>query len=223
MESVNVGDSLTYAAGQFPTSREDWAHNFQFLPAPVHHLQTNAPGNMYFAEGYQITGISVNSLGYATIYCPNDCSFFEGDVIYVSGNSSNALNGIWQENCSSTMTCTSYQLQFTAPAGMVPCSPCGTAGIVWAPDYWPITMPLAIQHGATSIEVWECSLDYAFYPVETTNWVSPGGSAGCANWGWAPALGDLSYVNTLGNALIGQPSSTSFRTGVSTLTNGKQF
>ena len=90
-------------------------------------------------------------------------------------------------------------------------------------------MPFAIQHGVSSIEVWECSLDYAF-GVETTTWVPsapPPPSSGCAEWGVNSSSvgpsGDSNYVNVLVNTLIRQPRGTSLRTGTSILRNGTQF
>lgn len=93
-----------------------------------------------------------------------------------------------------------------------------------------IVTPFAVQHGVTSIEVWECSLDYAFGANQggftTTQWVSnSSGSPGCADCGvvGGQAGADLGYQNTLGDTRIGQPSSTSFRAGQNALVNGTQF
>ncbi|MGO9650106.1 MAG: hypothetical protein ACLPOO_18895 [Terriglobales bacterium] len=87
--------------------------------------------------------------------------------------------------------------------------PAGTyfGGNLWSPNYWPITMPFVVQRGATSLEVYECDLDYAF-GVQTTKWVADelhGG--GCASWGLAG--GDSSYQNQIGSTLAGQPAFTS--------------
>jgi hypothetical protein len=236
MQSVNIGDTQTYAAQTFPLTREDWAHNFQAYPAPVHHLQMDAPGTKYFAEGYAIqpsAGIDVDMYGNATINCTMDCTPFSRAKIYISGNSNNALNGIWAVTCGNpgnpcptTLTSTYYGLIFSSgiTSGCpMPPVPCGTGGIVWGPDYWPITMPFAVQHGASFIEVWECSLDYAFNTISTYQSPTNAGTTGCASWGVLPAGGDPSYKGTLGDAQIGQPSATSVRTGNSVLVNGKQF
>ncbi|MBZ5573640.1 MAG: hypothetical protein LAO09_17370 [Acidobacteriia bacterium] len=247
MQSVNVGDGQKYAAGVYPTSRENWAHNFRTYPAPVHHLQTNAPGTKFLAEGYRIDYITVNDPnhpGEATIFCtsndgqnPSDCSWLSGQQIYISGNTNNALNGVWLVNCDTSGTgdcsdtneqqqCTTNRLSFCAGASLAS----GSGGIVWGPDYWPVVMPFAVQHGVTSIEVWECSLDYAFGANQggftTTQWVSDsGGSAGCADWGviGGQSGADLGYQNTLGDTRIGQPTSTSVRAGQGTFVNGSQF
>ena len=228
MQSVNVGDSKTYAAqSPFPFTREDWAHNFQAYQAPVHHLQTNAPGSGSLAEGYNIDptlGIVVTSgTGVATINCTADCTPLGGQEIYVAGNTDNALNGIWMVTCGNVPhPCPTNGLTFQS--GLTSgCTPCGTGGVVWGPDYWPITMPFAVQHGVSSIEVWECSLDYAFgaYPNNTTTtaWVSTGN--GCANWA---LLGpNTGYQNAATDAQIGQPSATSVLSGGSILINGSQF
>jgi hypothetical protein len=231
MQSTNVGDSISFAAGIFPTSREDWAHNFASYPAPVHHLQMNAPGSMYFWEGYTINYIDVGS-GEATVYCSFDCSPFSGQEIYIAGNSNPALNGVWLVNCSGAMgACLTGQLQFAFTPSCT--NPCGTGGTVWGPEYWPIVMPFDVQRGSTSIEVWECSLDYAFN-TQTTYWSSSDTdpNSGCAGtlydsstvWGVPPptSTGDPSYQSTLSNALNGQPSSTNAIAGQATFYNGYQ-
>jgi hypothetical protein len=80
-------------------------------------------------------------------------------------------------------------------------------GTVWSPNYWPIVMPFAVQHNATTIEVYECDLDYAFgaYPNSrtTTAWVTDetGLTGGCAAWG---LLGqDQGYQNSASDTQIG--------------------
>ncbi len=234
MQSVNIGDTQAYVAQIFPTTREDWAHNFQVYPAPVHHLQMDAPGTKYFAEGYAIDpslGISISGgVGKsATINCgttpAGDCTPFSGALIYVSGNSNNALNGIWQVTCGAPADpcpTSPYGLTFT----LLSDASCPTAclgGNVYGPDYWPIAMAFAVQHSASFIEVWECSLDYAFDTVTTYQSTDDTDSSGCASWALLPPLGDPGYHGTLGDALIGQPAATSVRTGNSVLVNGTQF
>lgn len=242
MQSLNVGDPPSYAAGAYPSSRENWAHNFLTYPAPVHHLETNDPGTKYFAEGYQIDNITVDGSGKATIHCPMlptnvDCSPYSGQEIYIVGNSNNQLNGIWPVNCtgSNAPLCDANTLQFDSGLTTCPTPPtsCGDHGTVLGPEYWPIIMPFAVQHGVTSIEIWECSLDYAFgawlngaiFP--TTYWaLSNGDSSGCATWGISgsgPGGTDPGYKNALADTQIGQPASTSVRTGKSVLVNGAQF
>jgi hypothetical protein len=83
MQSVNVGDPQSYAAlNVFPSTREDWAHNFQAYPAPVRHLQTNAPGSGILAEGFNIDPalgiVVVPTTGVATINCTADCTPLAG-------------------------------------------------------------------------------------------------------------------------------------------------
>jgi hypothetical protein len=231
MQTVNVGDNQTYAAGLsagFPTSRNDWAHNFQTYPAPVHHLQMSNSGTTFYAEGYPIGNISIASgspMNRATITCQGssgnvDCSPLYGQPIYVSGNSDDSLNGIWQVSCSGTGgQCPANQLQFST--NLPACSPCGTGGTVWSPDFWPMVMPFTILRGASSVELWECSLDYA-YGVQTTTWVpdeSDGG--GCASWGVAGP--DSNYQNVLTNTTMGLPPATSILAGQGWLINGWQF
>lgn len=231
MQSVNVGDPQSYAAQNtaqynFPTTREDWAHNFHVYPAPVHHLQTEAPGSPSNADEYQIASIAVDGTGNATLMCASDCSMM-GSPIYISGYSTAAFNGIWNANCiqGSGGACMANMLQFQV-TGVGPCGPCGTGGDVFAPDYWPITIPFAIQHGVTSIEVWECSLDYAFgaYPggFPTTTWVPYGDGNGCAEWS-VNAATDAGYKNSLSDAQVGQPAGTGVRAGKTILINGSQY
>jgi hypothetical protein len=71
----------------------------------VRRILALAPGASFFAEGYLITassGISVDSTGEATVTCTSDCSPFSGAQIYISGNSNNSLDGIWEVNCGAT-------------------------------------------------------------------------------------------------------------------------
>jgi hypothetical protein len=210
MQSLNIGDSQAYPVQVYPTSRQDWAANFRKYPnAPVHHLQLNAPGNTYWWAGYSIFNITVDSAGEATITCTSsgfsDCSPLSGEEIYVSGNSNISFNGIWMVNCTGAMgACPANELQFNFG---VPNAATGTGGTVWSPNYWPITMPFALQIGASSLEVWECDLDYAF-GHQTTTWVSTETGPGCPEWGLT-AGSDLTYANTIQNTLAGQPGVTS--------------
>ena len=221
MQSLNTGDSQAYPAGAYPTSRQDWAANFRKYPnVPVHHLQLNAPGTTYWWPGFLIDTISVSG-GTATVTCKSttsftDCSRFFGQEIYVAGNSNISLNGIWPVQCTGAMgACPSNQLQFLTSVATG-----GSNGIVWSANYWPITMPFAMQIGASSLEVWECDLDYAF-GQQTTTWVSDEMSGpGCAVWGLTPGS-DLTYANTIQNTLIGQPGVTSVHTDA--FTNTRHF
>jgi hypothetical protein len=184
---------------------------------------------MYFAAGYLVSssGITIAMMSgqnVATVNCASDCSSFQGAPIYISGNANPFLNGIWwtcpSADVTFTCTATSTQLQFKSP---VSSPPTNYGGIIWAPDYWPIVMPFAVQHNATSIEVYECDLDYAFgaYPNNTTTtWVldETGLTGGCAAWG---LLGqDVGYQNSASDTQNGQPFATSVRTGNSVLSNG---
>jgi hypothetical protein len=176
MQSLNVEDPVAYALGTFPTSREDWAANFTNYPAvPVHHLQTNSPGNKYYTAGYAIQQITGNGT-LATTTCSTDCSWFAGEEIYITGTTS--FNGTWLVSCTSCLT---DELTFSTTI-----SGTNSSGTVWAPDYWPRTLNFAVNtvpHGATAIELWECDLDYAF-GVQTT-YDSPNNTSatGCATWG----------------------------------------
>jgi hypothetical protein len=235
MDSTSIDDGQQFATGIYPTTPTDWAHNFKAHPAPVHHLQMYEPGQTYFAAGYVIsyimtTGPTGSPANTAIINCSYDCSWFSGISganIYVSGNSNPALNGVWPISCTSQ--CASNTLQFFSSVS----ANSYTGGIVWAPDYWPIVMPFAVQHNVSSIEVYECDLDFAFgtfsmgagYPPDhpTTTWVtSPPTGSGCAAWGvQSPSASGYSTAAT--DAQIGQPSATSVRTGKSILIKGTQF
>ncbi|MGO9648901.1 MAG: hypothetical protein ACLPOO_12685 [Terriglobales bacterium] len=88
-------------------------------------------------------------------------------------------------------------------------------------------MPFAVEHNATTIEVYECDLDYAYgaYPNDrtTTAWVTDetGTTGGCAAWGLQGQ--DPGYQNSATDTEIGQPWAGSVRTGNSILINGTQF
>jgi len=215
MQSLNIGDPISSPLGVYPTSRQDWVANFQKYPnAPVHHLQLNDPGTTYFWPGYYINNITVTS-GEATITCePNsvnvlyDCSPFSGQEIFISGNSNILLNGTWMVNCTGAMgACLMNQLQFSTAASFMS-TPTGYGGIVWSPNYWPITMPFALQRGATSLELWECDLDYAFGQVTTQPVPNETSGSGCPEWGLIGP--DTNYENAISNTLLGQPAITSF-------------
>jgi len=213
MQSLNIEDPVTSPLGIYPTSRQDWVANFQKYPnAPVHHLQLNAPGSEFFWPGYEIYNITVTGTE-ATITCTSsfsfsDCSPLAGQQIYVSGNSNISLNGIWLVNCTGPMgACSTNQLQFSVGSSF-PGPPTGSGGIVWSPNYWPITMPFALQHGASSLEVWECDLDYAFGQQTTTTVSNEISGAGCPEWGLVGPY--LTYQNAIQNTLLGEPAVTSF-------------
>jgi hypothetical protein len=196
----------------------------------------NFPDIPYFASGYPIYDISVDNTGTATINCGTstaavDCSPYSGEPVYVAGNSNPALNGVWTITCFSCPTAT---LEFSAP--FTPTSTQSYAGgTVWSPNYWPMVMPFVVQHNATTVEVYECDLDYAFgtfssglgsppdYP--TTKWVTAESTvigAGCAAWG-VQYPSTSGYSNSAANMQIAQPSATSVLTGSSSVTNGTQF
>jgi hypothetical protein len=82
----------------------------------------------------------------------------------------------------------------------------GNNGTVWSADYWPIVLPFATLRSASSIELWECSLDYAF-DTDTT-------ASGCATGITSPPGGDISFKNPLVDAQNGQPIATHVLTGV---------
>jgi hypothetical protein len=221
MESVSVADT-TLNAGNYPTTSADWAYNFATYSAPVHHLQDFHPGAPYQAARYPITSISVvagggnNLPNTATITCPVDCGWYQNGPIYISGNTefnSQNQNQIQFANACPNNTCLILtQLAFYTSAPTTNGSPY-TGGTVWAPDYWPTVIPFATLQGATSFEVPQCDLDYAYLTFEsagtglyqpvnqTAIWVPndqqyPGG---CADWG-IPG-NDNNYSGAIANAL----------------------
>jgi hypothetical protein len=246
MEAVSIGDAQAFATRAFPTSNTDWVHNFKTYAAPVHHLQMynpvvgsyTYPANQYFAPGYSVYNIAVDVTGIATINCGTalalvDCTPFSSEPVYVVGNSNPALNGIWATGTAcSPCVCSASALQFCAPFTPTSTQYYGD-GTVWAPDYWPMVMPFAVQHNATTLEVNQCDLDYTFgifnlgagtppkYP--TTTWVtSESAGPGCAAWGVQQPT-TSGYVQSAANTQIGQPAATSILVGNSSVTNGTQF
>jgi len=232
MQSVNIGDGQALASGTFPTSRNDWVANFQKYPGvPVHHLQTANPGNngVWWA-GYPIggangpagaTGIVVTSgtgMNTATVYCASestavDCSPLANDYVYVGGNANTALNAVWRAACTSGPTC--YPT-FSVPTAISPGTYYG--GNLWSLNYWLITMPFAVQHEASSIEVYECDLDYAFGGT-----TFPPAPDGCNPPPVGLAGDDPTYQLVLQNTLTGQPTMTSVHAGTFVGTNSTQF
>jgi hypothetical protein len=209
IQALSIGDPGTYAVGAYPSTTEDWAVNFQkYSNAPVHHLQTAAPGaGGIWWSGYGISWIQVLTSGVppvsiATVTCTSDCSPFSGQNIYITGNSNVNLNAVWQVACTNYIgaQCATNTLQFVTPGA--PAVPDNTyySGKVWSDNYWPITFPFAASRGASSIELWECDLDYAYH---ATTFTGPGT---CSTVG---LLGpDPNYKAAVTNTLSGQPTST---------------
>lgn len=201
---LNVADTVLAAAGM--PSFDNWVANFKNYPdAPVHHLQTQAPGNNGLASGFSIDHIDVLA-GTATVTCAGgaSCGTYCPAVVYIVGSGSPGLNGIFQTGTA--LQCGTANVVYT-PTQHVDDGPY-YGGIMWGPNYWPITMPFATQQGATAIEVWECDIDFA-YGTTTT--------AGC-NTTLTPTN---DYMNAVGDMLLGLPAWTSFHTD--TLFNGRLY
>jgi hypothetical protein len=213
MQSLSVWDGELLSLGVYPTSRNDWVANFQKYPnAPVRHLQLYAPGNDTWWSGYPIVSITVASGGTATVNCGSgvDCAPFEGEYVFITGNANPSLNTAWPVSCISG-GCTDNEVQFSAPL-ITP----GTydGGNLFSANYWPVTLPFAVREGATSVELWECDIDYAFNQV-----TFPTGSSGCnpESVGGGLVGPDPNYQNALANTLNGQPKATGVHSGI---TNG---
>jgi hypothetical protein len=79
-------------------------------------------------------------------------------------------------------------------------------------------MPFAVQHEASSIEVYECDLDYAFGGT-----TFPPAPDGCNPPPVGLAGDDPTYQLVLQNTLTGQPTMTSVHAGTFVGTNSTQF
>jgi len=191
----NIYDTVLAGAGM--AAHDNWVANFKNYPyAPVHHLQLAATNTV----GYAINDITY-SAGTATVYCSgsgcnNFCPPNGAGVIYIQGNSSPALNGVFQTLSSCN---TANQVQFT-PTQVPSCgtSPCNS-GTMWGASYLPITLPFAAQQNATSAEIWECDLDFTYSVMTTT---------GCSN----SLSADPDFMNAIANTLLGIPAWTSVHT-----------
>jgi hypothetical protein len=213
MQSISVIDPPAYAAAAYPTSKNDWAANFQKYPnVPVHHLQLAAPGNAFWWSEYAVgaSGIQVlttSGVSTATVNCSTDCSAFSAQPIYITGNSNVNLNAVWSVACANGVgpKCAANTLQFVTPVdgSGYHAIPDGTyyGGDVWSENYWPIVLPFSLARGATSTELWECDLDFAFNTS-----TSPTGMGGCSTVGVTG--GNPDYTNSILNTLAGQPTST---------------
>jgi hypothetical protein len=165
MEALSLGDVILDGENAVPSSSSNWIENFAvFATAPiVRHLQTEWPGGGVpgtQSEAFAITDIAVDSAGTATVHCATGCQTFcgsetDGGIVYVNGNSNGALNAPWHG-----VTCQGDEPTFSAGSSVK----AGTyaAGAIYSTDYLPVTMPFARAHHATSIELHECSFDYAF-------------------------------------------------------------
>lgn len=221
MQALSIQDGQTLAAGLYPTSTDDWVANFQKYPnVPVHHLQLATPGNGTWWSGYPISTVTVAS-GTAVLTCSGtgvNCSPFWGtggpnNNIFIVGSVNPSLNTGWPGTCtcSNCKTCTDVaHIQFSAPHIAD-----GTYnnGSVFSTNFWPVTMPFAVQHGATSTELWECDIDYAYN--QTTFQPGNGGcnpqSVGGGLMGPGP-----SYEGAVSNTKIGQPIGTAVHGGKTT-------
>jgi hypothetical protein len=94
-------------------------------------------------------------------------------------------------------------------------------------------MPLATQSGASSLEIYECDLDFSLglYPNNTTfTWNPSGSGTGCVE----PQLysgitsplagpGSSGYPNAMAGAVVGQPTNTGTQTQNTVLIHGTQY
>lgn len=211
---LNIYDTVLAAAGT--PSVDNWVANFKNYPyAPVHHLQTHSPGGSgMFAAGFNIDHIAYSaSANTATVTCSSGatCAIFCSGFAYITGNESPLLNGIFKTESGSNCTAISTSTVIFQPPTPPPCSGTCTynSGTIWAPDYWPIIMPFATQQKATSVEVYECDVDFAFGTTTTT---------GCINSLSSP---NADYQNAVSNTLFGIPFGTSFHDA--SFYNGWQF
>ncbi len=205
---LSIADSTLAASGN--RAVDNWVANFKNYPyAPVHHLQLRSPGGGgMFAAGFAITSIGYSSgTGLATVSCAamSHCEIFSSASIYITGNQSPTLNGVFQTLAASGVPDTVTFIPNQPPPGAGPY----TGGNMWGPSYWPITMPFATQQKVTAVEAWECDIDFAFGTTSTS---------GCIITLPTP---DSNYENTVVNTLLGLPSGTSFHTD--TLYNGWQY
>jgi hypothetical protein len=208
-QTLKIYDTIAAAAGE--PSVDNWVANFRNYPyAPVHHLQTNSPGNgSPLASGFAISPYYITYSGgtTATVSCApgSGCNTFCPGFIYITGNDSPLLNGVFPTVPASM--CAADTVTFT----LTQFPPNGTYnnGIMWGPNYWPIIMPFATQQKATSVEVWECDVDFAFGTTTTT---------GCGNTLTSP---NSDYENAVSNTLVGIPFGTSFH--IASFYNGWQF
>ncbi len=157
-EGVSLADIALYNMGK--VTRHDWVENFDVFhtASVIRHLQTYWPGgDGVQAETFALDHIAV-SAGMATATCSGDCSVYctGSATVQVTDNANTALNGVWLVTATS---CTADTVQFMA-TGVAD----GTYGDgqVWAPDYLPAVLLFSLAHGATTFEMHECALDYAY-------------------------------------------------------------
>lgn len=167
MESLSIADPVTFAYGRAPTTHDDWAENFNvFAGSPVvRFLQVAWPGGAVpgtQAEEFPIANITVSG-GTAVVSCSGNCNAFCGGPVYISSNENASLNASWS---ASAVNCSSGTVTFPANAVAAGTYP---GGSIYAADYLPITIPFAATHNATSIELHECTLDYA-YGTQTSSY-----------------------------------------------------
>jgi YD repeat-containing protein len=191
-EVVNIYD--TVLAGSGMATFDNWFANFKNYPyAPVHHLQTSAT----YAAGFAISNITYSGTT-ATAYCSSGCENFCGALIFITGNPNPSLNGIYPTYSPAPCNGTSGEVAYTPL--QAPSPPCGTScgtATMWGNNYWPITLPFATQQHVTSVELWECDIDFAFGTTTTS---------GCNNALTSP---NTDYMKAVSDTLRGLPSDTS--------------
>lgn len=216
-QALNVGDAMTLASGAYPSGINDWIGNFSKYPrTPVRHLQLAASGQGTWWPAYQIgasgaSGIVISNVSgtlVATVNCvdgsgsPLTCPF-AGGPIFITGNANPSLNAGWNP-CTGSVC--SGGVQFIVPTGIATGTYYG--GTLWSPSFWLVTMPFAVQHGATSIEIWECDLDYAF-GFTTSN----SGMGGCDPYPDGISGPDLNLQAILSNTRSGTPTQSGVHNG----------
>lgn len=199
MQSARLADIVSYAGAGGPgqaanACTQNWCYNFQIYNAPVHHLVSiNDGGATPHAAEFGINTITGNG-SLATLNCTgtngNSCEVFgNGTTILITGNSNANYNGLQVINCGGTCSAGTIQFSSSDASG-------GSGGKLWSPSYLPLLMPFASQRHATSLEIWECDLDYT-YGATTSN-VACGGNPGP----------DTTWQNAIINFQAGTPTST---------------
>jgi hypothetical protein len=166
MEGLSLRDLLSYEEKAVPSTSSDWLVNFDAFAnrSIVRHLQTAWPGGGVAgtqSEEFPISEIIVDVSGTATVHCGSGCQTFcgttkDGGLAYVSGSANTALDGPWKN-----ITCDADDNP-TFPAGGAVKAGTYASGGLYSIDYLPGMIPFARAHHATSLELHECSFDYAF-------------------------------------------------------------
>ncbi len=210
-ESITINDPISWSENLVPSSYHDWALNFgTYSTEPiVRYAQTTWPGPFTGSQSevFAIQNIKVAGNGLATATCNQDCTPLCNSTVYFTNpsNPNDPFNNTTVQDVTGAeniLTCqangSTGQFTFNTSAvvggvGSISPGTYMTGGDVWAAEYLPVVIPFAQQHYVTSLELHECTLDYAYGASSSLH--------SCT--GLMPTGGDTTYQAAIKDAITG--------------------